>query len=79
MACNRILGTRTNGSSINTDSPAYEIDTTTTANTTYLRYEDTTAIQLLRRITESTTTKDEVTFDTWVNRASATGWRPTEG
>lgn len=55
------------------ETPVYEWDTTTTPSTEYQRYEDTTVVQYLKRITA---TKNEACYDTWANRASTTKWRP---
>ena len=63
----RVIGTRNDGGVITTEIPVYEWDSTTTANTTYMRYENTTAVQFLQRVT----TKNEKAFDTWANRVTA--------
>jgi len=68
-----VIGTRTDGSTITTDTPAYEIDSTTTANVTYIRYENTTSSQLIQRVDESgATTKIQWTHAAWTGRVAAT-------
>jgi hypothetical protein len=62
-------GTLTGGADITTDTPVYEWDTTTTPNTTYIRYESGTAIQYIEKVTGTTFSK---TYALWANRATAT-------
>ena len=69
----RILGTMTTGAVITSDSVPYETNETTTADTTYIRWENTTASQLIQRVQESGgTTKIQFATATWANRATAT-------
>ena len=65
-------GNFTYGGAITTDTPVYEWDTETTADTTYLRYENTTEEQYIERAT----TKLEACVDEWANRATTSKWRP---
>jgi len=60
------------GGSITTDTPVYQWDDTTTASTTYIRYENTTSAQYLERVKNN---KLEATIGLWANRASLTSWR----
>lgn len=64
-----VLAPMVGGGVITTDTPPYEFDSTTTAGTTYVRYELSTAVQYIEKITASTKTK---TQDLWANRATAT-------
>ena len=65
----RVIGTKTTGAVIMDDSTPYEVDTTTTAGTTYMRYENTALAQYNKRWNG---TKNESTIALWSNRASAT-------
>ena len=58
---------------IDTDTPYYQFDDTSTADTTYFRYEDTTVVQFLERINA---TKHEACYDLWANRTTTSKWRP---
>lgn len=70
----RILGPMTTGASIDTDTPIYQSDDTTTANMTYIRWENPAAgvKQLIERVNETTGTIVQFAWDTWANRVGAT-------
>lgn len=69
----QVLGNMTTGAAITTDTPSYEVDETTTANVTYIRWENTTASQLVERVDESgATTKIQFSWTPWTNRVAAT-------
>jgi hypothetical protein len=58
---------------ITTCTPVYEYDTTTTAGTTYFRYENTTASQFITRLQSG---KYERTYGLWSGRAALATWQP---
>jgi len=71
----QVLGPLTTGGTITTDTPSYEVDETTTANVTYIRWENPAATvkQLIQRVDESgATTKIQFATDLWSARATAT-------
>ena len=71
----QVLGAMSTGATITTDTPQYEVDDTTTANMTYIRWENPSATtkQLIERVDESgATTKIQFAWDLWSNRVTAT-------
>ena len=68
----KVLGPMTTGAVVDTDTPIYQSDDTTTANMTYIRWENTTAKQLIERINETTGTIVQFTWDNWTSRVTAT-------
>lgn len=70
----KIIGTMTTGSVIDIDTPQYQIDTTTTASVTYIRWENNDVDRILiQRIDESgAIAKIQFTKAIWANRVTAT-------
>lgn len=67
-----VYGTMSNGVPITDQTPSYQLDEADT-NTTYLRYEDTTASQFIRKILKaSTITTNLKAIGTWANRTTLT-------
>lgn len=68
----RTIGTMTTGAVITTESVPYQTDEAD-ANTTYIRWENTLAVQLVQRVSVSgNVTTIAFARTTWANRATAT-------
>jgi hypothetical protein len=68
----QVLGTMSTGAVITTDTPIYQADDTTTANMTYIRWENVSVPQLIQRVNETSGTIIQFTTALWANRATAT-------